>query len=190
MVMVAVRGVACGMRSFLFFLFPRHSFFLSPPSDSLVSRFRRKKLVSPPCEGTLRDNANRYPLPLNGITLRGFLRVYPGCVRQASFESPTIALAHARVRERHATPWRWRTCEYPIFTASHFPLSCLYLIFHADPPCAHSSLPFSIFPRCLSSRELFSCLVPSSCLIFTSSFSPSHSLAFSCLLLLVSLSYF
>jgi len=94
----------------------------------------------------------REPLPSprysNGITLRTLL--LPASVGQVSraLQSPSRARAPMRLHRR------WRTCEYPIFAAFHFPLFCLYLISLS----LSLSLSLDFFPRCLSSRELFNCL--------------------------------
>lgn len=128
----------------LFSPFPGHPFLPSSPlSDPPASRFRRKPVL-PPREGALRDNANRYLLRVR--TVLPYAPFFLRRVRQVSFrKSYNRCLSLSRARAfTDATPRRWRTCEYPIFAASHFPSSCLYLIFRADPR-SFLSLPRSRF---------------------------------------------
>jgi len=95
--------------------------------------------------GVLRDNV---PFLFDSITLRAL-----------PFTCDVSAGQVPKVLQSLAIPRRWRTCEYPIFMASHFLLSSpprLYLIFYGSLPFA----PLSIFLQCLSLRELFNRLFP------------------------------
>lgn len=107
---VAARDAACRMRLPFLLPLPAHPFF---PSSS--SRFRRKAVRFR--SGVLRAGAGAPPPHIR--------RCYPMC---SSFTCDVSARQVLKVLQSAATARRWRTCEYPIFTASHsFPfLSSLF----------------------------------------------------------------
>lgn len=156
----AVRDVACGMRSFSPSSLPGHNHFFLP-----LPRFRRKLVCFRALYVTtyqlyLSPRFDGITLPCPSLHLR--------CVRRASSKSPTITRATAR---------RWRTCEYPIFTAFHFPLLLLSLFdFPARESAIRSPFDFSlspmfVFPWIIQLLVSFSL---SSLSIFNSTFNLSH----------------